>query len=40
MSKDDLFEQLDLPISEANTLLTVLELKGLITEKLGEIRLT
>ena len=39
MSKDDLLEQLGLPVSEANTLLTVLELKGLIYESLGEIRL-
>ena len=37
--KDELIKKLKLPIHEANTLLSVLEIKGLIKEELGEIRL-
>lgn len=37
--KDELIKKLRLPIHEANTLLSVLEIKGLIKEELGEIKL-
>lgn len=39
LPKDELIKKLKLPIHEANTLLSVLEIKGLIKEELGEIRL-
>ena len=39
MPKDDLFRELNLPIGEANAVLSVMELKGLIKETLGEIHL-
>ena len=38
MSRDELIRKIDKPISEANALLTVLEIKGLIKESLGEVR--
>ncbi len=38
--KDELLRALDLPIAEANAVLSVMELKGLIKETLGEIHLT
>ncbi len=37
-SRDDLFFALALPISEANILLSMMEIKGLIVEELGVIR--
>jgi DNA processing protein len=37
--KDELIKKLKLPIHEVNTLLSVLEIKGLIKEELGEIKL-
>ena len=39
LSRDDLLEALELPISQANALLSLMELKGLIKESVGEIRL-
>lgn len=38
MSRDELFEQLDMSTSTINSLLSLLELKGVIEEKLGELR--
>ncbi len=38
-TRDELIRQLNLPVSEANTLLGLLEIKGIITETMGEIRL-
>jgi DNA processing protein len=38
MVRDDLIRTLEIPISEANSLLTVMEIKGLIKEELGEMR--
>jgi DNA processing protein len=35
--KDELIEQLEMPIGEINTLLSMMEIKGLIKETLGEI---
>jgi DNA processing protein len=40
MSRDELVEQLSLSVSEANVVLSAMELKGLITEQYGEIRTT
>ncbi|MEI6296131.1 MAG: DNA-processing protein DprA [bacterium] len=37
--RDELLRKIELPISEANTLLSIMEIKGLITESLGEIRI-
>ena len=37
-SRDELLETLKLPISEANVLLSMMEIKGLIVEELGVIR--
>jgi hypothetical protein len=39
MPKDDLLRALDMPIGQANAVLSVMELKGLISEKLGEVHL-
>lgn len=39
-TRDEIFRSLDLPVSQINTVLTVMELKGLIKEVLGEIRLS
>lgn len=36
--RDEIIRQLDKPISEANSLLSVMEIKGLIKEELGEVR--
>lgn len=40
LPKDELLSALNLPINEANAVLSVMELKGLIKEVLGEIHLT
>ncbi len=40
VSKQDLIEKLDMPVSHLYSLLTTLEIKGLIKEELGEIRKT
>jgi DNA processing protein len=37
--RDDLLRELKMPISEANTILSVMEIKGLICESLGELRI-
>lgn len=39
LPRDELVRQLGLPVSEANSLLVVMEIKGLIKESLGELRL-
>lgn len=39
LSRDDLARKLGIPVSELNTLLSILEIKGLIKESLGEIHL-
>lgn len=39
MPKDELIDALDIPIGRANALLSLMELKGLIKESMGEIRL-
>ena len=39
-TRDEIFRSLDLPVSQINTVLTIMELKGLIKEVLSEIRLT
>ena len=39
MSRDELIEALALPTSKANALLSVMEIKGLITEEVGEMHL-
>lgn len=38
-SRDDLLEELALPITEANILLSTMEIKGLIVEELGHVRI-
>lgn len=38
MSRDDLVRMIDKPMSEANSLLSIMEIKGLIKEEYGEIR--
>lgn len=38
MSRDELLSMLDLPIKDINILLSSMELKGLIVERLGELR--
>lgn len=38
-SRDDLISTLDLPISETNVLLSMMEIKGLIKEELGVVRI-
>lgn len=40
ISRDELIRHINKPISEANSLLTILEIKGLIKEDLGEVRRT
>mgnify|MGYP001180974029 CR=1 FL=1 len=40
MPKDELLRALNMPMGQANAVLSVMELKGLISEKLGEIHLT
>lgn len=39
LSRDQLIESLKLPISEANVLLSLMEIKGLIVEELGVVRM-
>lgn len=39
LSRDELLATLDLPITEANVLLSTMELKGLIVEELGVVRI-
>lgn len=39
LSRNDLIEALELPISEANILLSTMEIKGLIAEELGVVRI-
>lgn len=39
MARDDLIREIKMPIGEANSLLSVMEIKGLIKEELGEIRI-
>jgi DNA processing protein len=39
LSRDDLIRGLGLPVSQANMVLSAMEIKGLITESMGEIRL-
>ncbi len=38
MSRDELIRKIDLPITKTNTLISVMEIKGLIKEELGEMR--
>jgi len=38
VTRDELLRTLEIPISEGNSLLTVMEIKGLIKEELGEMR--
>jgi len=38
MTRDDLFDELDMETSKINALLSLLEIKGVIEEKLGELR--
>jgi DNA processing protein len=40
MPRDELIRTLDMPVSQAQSLLMAMELKGLIKETLGEIRMT
>ncbi|MFA5934861.1 MAG: DNA-processing protein DprA [Candidatus Paceibacterota bacterium] len=40
MTKDDLMRELKMPISKINVVLSIMEIKGLIKESMGEIRLT
>ena len=39
VSRDELIESLELPISEVNVLLSMMEIKGLIVEELGVVRM-
>ena len=39
IARDELIKELEIPISEANAVLTTLELKGLIIERMGEVHL-
>ncbi|HEY4486597.1 MAG TPA: hypothetical protein VJB70_02600, partial [Candidatus Paceibacterota bacterium] len=39
LSKTELIQKLDMPISEINILLSSMEIKGLIKETLGELRI-
>ncbi len=40
LSREDLFEKIDMPVSKANALLSMLELKGIISESTGELHRT
>jgi DNA processing protein len=40
MEKDELIRQLKMPVSKASTIISIMEIKGLIKESMGEIRLT
>lgn len=39
LPRDEIIRSLDLPVSETNTALATLEIKGVITETMGEVRL-
>ena len=39
VSRDELIEALELPVTEANVLLSTMEIKGLIVEELGAVRI-
>ena len=39
-TRDEILRALELPASEVNMLLSIMELKGIIMESLGEVRLT
>ena len=39
VSRDELIEELEIPITEANVLLSTMEIKGLIVEELGVVRI-
>ena len=39
VSRDELISELELPITEANVLLSTMEIKGLIVEELGVVRI-
>ena len=40
MEKDELIRTLKMPVSKASTVISIMEIKGLIKESMGEIRLT
>jgi len=40
LAKDELIREMKMPVSKASTVLSIMEIKGLITESLGEVRLT
>lgn len=40
MSKDDVINALDIPVSKAHAILSAMEIKGIITEQLGKLRRT
>jgi DNA processing protein len=40
MTKDELIRALKMPVSKASTIISIMEIKGLIKESMGEIRLT
>jgi len=40
LPRDELIRKLDIPIHEANTLISTMEIKGLLKERLGEIHLS
>jgi len=40
LQKDELIRQLKLPVSKASAILSIMEIKGLVEERMGEMRLT
>jgi DNA processing protein len=40
IEKDELIRALKMPVSKASTIISIMEIKGLIKESMGEIRLT
>ncbi|OGD66260.1 hypothetical protein A2Z61_01080 [Candidatus Campbellbacteria bacterium RIFCSPLOWO2_02_35_12] len=40
MSRDELITRLSLPIQETNVILSAMEIKGIIKERMGEIRIS
>ncbi len=40
LEKDELIRQIKMPVSKASTVISIMEIKGLIKESMGEIRLT
>ena len=40
LEKDELIRQMKMPVSKASTVISIMEIKGLIVESMGEIRLT